>query len=127
MLSQLKARDREVRAHEAAHQSVGGLYAGSASFTYQKGPDGNQYAIGGEVPVDVSPVPGDPQATIDKMMTIRAAALAPAQPSGQDRAVAAKAVQALFKARAEQASGEYGSVSRLSLDRADGPTLTVRA
>lgn len=30
-LTQLKARDREVRAHEAAHQAVGGQHAGAIS------------------------------------------------------------------------------------------------
>lgn len=103
-LSQLKARDREVRAHEAAHQAVGGQYAGAISYTYQRGPDGAQYAVGGEVSIDVSPVQGDPQATIEKMRVVRAAALAPAEPSGQDRAVAAQAMQIMLQAQAELAA-----------------------
>lgn len=100
-LQSLKARDREVRAHEAAHQSVGGQYAGAASFTYQRGPDGAQYAVGGEVPITISPIKGDPAATINKMRTVQSAALAPAQPSGQDRSVAAKAMQLMLQAQAE--------------------------
>lgn len=108
LLSRLKSRDREVRAHEAAHQSVGGQYAGSMSFTYQRGPDGAQYAIGGEVPVDVSPVEGNPQATLEKMRIVRAAALAPAQPSGQDRAVAAQAMQTMLEAQSELATQGSG-------------------
>ncbi|MBB5322086.1 putative metalloprotease CJM1_0395 family protein [Marinobacter oulmenensis] len=100
-LTELKARDREVRAHEAAHQAVGGQHAGSMSFTYERGPDGSQYAVGGEVPIDVSPVSGDPQATIEKMRTVRAAAMAPAEPSAQDRAVAAQAMQTLLQAQSE--------------------------
>lgn len=102
-LTELKARDREVRAHEAAHQAVGGQYAGAMSFTYQRGPDGAQYAVGGEVSIDLSPVQGNPQATIQKMQTVRAAAMAPAQPSGQDRAVAAQAMQIMLKAQSELA------------------------
>jgi len=105
-LSELKARDREVRAHEAAHQAVGGQYAGAMSFTYQRGPDGAQYAVGGEVPIDVSPVAGDPQATIEKMRVVRAAAMAPAQPSAQDRAVAAQAMQTMLQAQSELTAGE---------------------
>lgn len=35
-LTELKARDREVRAHEAAHQAVGGQYAGAISYVYQR-------------------------------------------------------------------------------------------
>lgn len=104
-LTELKARDREVRAHEQAHQAVGGQYAGAISYTFQRGPDGAQYAVGGEVSIDVSPVTGDPQATIEKMRVVRAAALAPAEPSGQDRAVAAEAMQVMLKAQAEVASG----------------------
>lgn len=104
LLRELKARDREVRAHEQAHQAVGGPYAGAVSYTYQRGPDGAQYAVGGEVSIDVAPVAGDPQATIDKMRTVRAAALAPAEPSGQDRAVAAQAMQLMLQAQIELAA-----------------------
>ncbi|XLM21540.1 catalase, partial [Chromobacterium piscinae] len=83
----LKARDTDVRRHEAAHQAAGGSLAGAASFTYEQGPDGKQYAIGGEVPIQMSQG-GTPQQTIQNAETVRAAALAPADPSGQDRAVA---------------------------------------
>ena len=114
-LTELKARDREVRAHEAAHQAVGGQYAGAMSFTYQRGPDGAQYAVGGEVSIDLSPVQGDPQATIEKMRVVRAAAMAPAEPSGQDRAVAAQAMQIMLQAQSELAT-ESGSSSRAASD-----------
>ncbi|WP_304439581.1 putative metalloprotease CJM1_0395 family protein, partial [Oleiphilus sp. HI0123] len=80
-IAELRARDQEVRAHEQAHKAVGGQYAGAASFTYQSGPDGNRYAVGGEVSIDISPIPNDPQATISKMNTVKAAANAPAEPS----------------------------------------------
>lgn len=98
---ELAARDREVRAHEQAHANVGGRYAGSPTYSYQRGPDGRQYAVGGEVSIDISPVPGDPQATIEKARIVRRAALAPAQPSSQDRAVAAEATALEQRARAE--------------------------
>lgn len=108
-LRQLQARDREVRQHEAAHQAVGGQYAGAVSYTYQRGPDGNAYAVGGEVPIDVSPVPGDPQATIEKMRIVRAAAMAPAEPSPQDLQVAAEAAQIQIQAQAELAAEQGGA------------------
>lgn len=102
----LKARDREVRAHEMAHlAAAGGLATSAASFTYQRGPDGVSYAIGGEVGIDTSPG-SNPEETLRKAQIIRAAALAPAEPSGQDRAVAAKAAQMEADARAEQATQE---------------------
>lgn len=100
-LDRLKARDTEVRQHEAAHQAAGGGYTGVASFTYARGPDGARYAIGGEVSVDSSPIPGKPEATIAKMRIIQQAALAPAEPSAQDQRVAAKAARAILQAQAE--------------------------
>ena len=119
-LSELKARDREVRAHEAAHQAVGGQYAGAISYVYERGPDGAQYAVGGEVSIDTSPVNGDPQATIEKMRTVRAAALAPAEPSPQDRAVAAQAMQLMLQAQAELATESGARASESSATSGDG-------
>ena len=104
VLRQLRARDREVRAHEAAHTAAGGgLVRGGPSYTFQTGPDGRSYAIGGEVQLDVSAVPNNPQATIAKASQIRAAALAPANPSVQDVRVAANANQLASRARIELA------------------------
>ena len=101
-LQELKDLDREVRAHEAAHAAAAGPFAtGGPSFTYRKGPDGQRYAVGGEVQIDTSPVEGDPEATIRKMQVVRAAALAPANPSSQDRAVAAAASRQEAEARTE--------------------------
>jgi hypothetical protein len=99
VISELQARDREVRGHEAAHQAAGGGHVGGASYTFQQGPDGRQYAIGGEVSVDMSTAGSDPQSIIVKMDQIRAAALAPADPSSQDRAVAAAASAIAEQAR----------------------------
>ena len=98
-LRSLKTRDREVRAHEQAHASVGGQYTSSPSFTYQKGSDGVLYAVGGEVSISTSSVAGDPRATLEKAQVIQRAALAPADPSAQDRSVAANAVSMAQKAR----------------------------
>ncbi len=104
VLRQLRARDREVRAHEAAHAAAGGsLVRGGPSFTFQTGPDGRTYAVGGEVRLDVSPVSSDPQATLSKASQIRAAALAPANPSPQDMRVAANANQMAARARVDLA------------------------
>lgn len=100
-IKQLKERDREVRAHEQAHAAVGGAIAGSPSFGYSKGPDGVLYAVSGEVSISTSSVAGDPQATLQKSQKIIAAANAPAQPSAQDRAVAAQAAQMANQARVE--------------------------
>ena len=102
MIRQLQSRDAEVRAHEGAHLAAGGgVVTGGPHYTYQKGPDGRNYAVGGEVGIDASPVAGNPRATLLKMSTVRAAALAPAQPSAQDLSVAAEASQAEAQARIE--------------------------
>ena len=100
-IQKLAERDREVRAHEQAHQSVGGEFAGAMSLTTERGPDGKQYAVAGEVMIDTSKVADDPRATQDKAETIRRAALAPAAPSSQDRRVAALANQMAVEARAD--------------------------
>lgn len=108
-VAELVARDAEVRAHERAHKAAGGQYAGTISYSFQQGPDGRRYAIGGEVPIDVAPISGDPQATIDKMRTVRSAALAPSSPSPQDRVVASTAGRLLVQAQvalAEQTRAE---------------------
>ena len=99
LIEELKARDREVRAHEMAHKAVGGRYAGAISYDYQRGPDGRRYAVGGEVSIDISEIPGNPDATVAKMQQVRRAALAPAAPSAQDRRVAAEASRKENKAR----------------------------
>jgi len=108
IIRELKARDQEVRTHEQAHASVGGGHTGSPSYEFEIGPDGNKYAVAGEVSVDLSPVADDPQATIAKMEQVHAAALAPAEPSSQDIKVAAQAAQLIAQAQVDLATKELG-------------------
>jgi len=100
-LADMKLRHEEVVAHEEAHASVGGAYAGAPSYSFEIGPDGEGYAVAGEVPIDMSPIAGDPQGTYDKMLIVEAAALAPAQPSGQDMIVAGTAATLAMEASNE--------------------------
>lgn len=114
IVAKLTQRDREVRAHENAHLAAAGALARGVSFTYETGPDGKRYAVGGEVSIDTSPE-SDPEATLEKARQIQAAANAPAQPSGQDRAVAAQAARMEQKALleiAEQARAELETRNR---------------
>ena len=97
----LKRRDAEVRTHEQAHAAAGGPYAGAPRFRFVRGPDGKFYAVAGEVTIDTSAVPGNPQATIRKMQQVIRAALAPQEPSAQDRRVAAEAERKIMQARQE--------------------------
>lgn len=96
-VAKLKQIDAKVRAHERAHAAVGGQYAGAPSYSYTRGPDGQSYAVGGEVSIDIG-AEDDPHATLQKASQVAAAALAPADPSGQDRAVAAAAAQLRLQA-----------------------------
>lgn len=94
--------DRNVRTHESAHEAAGGSLVRGKSFSYVTGPDGQQYAVGGEVSIDMSTVSNNPSATIQKMQQVRRAALAPSDPSSQDRSVATTASTIEESARAEQ-------------------------
>jgi hypothetical protein len=113
VIVEMQRRDREVRTHEQAHKSAGGAYAGSVRLTYQMGPDGKRYAVEGEVPIDMSPVAGDPAATLRKMEVVARAARAPAQPSSADQAVAAQATRMMQQARAQLAAERYARTREL--------------
>jgi hypothetical protein len=97
-LKELKQRDSEVRAHEQAHAAIGGQHAASPKYEYETGPDGRQYAVGGEVSINISSG-ATPEETVRKMQQVQAAALAPAQPSSQDLRVASEAAQRSVEAR----------------------------
>jgi len=97
----LASRDAQVRAHESAHQSNAGGLAGAASYTYQQGPDGKLYAIGGEVPIS-TPTSSTPEEAIANARKITAAAMAAASPSPQDFAVASSAKMMEAQARQQK-------------------------
>jgi len=120
-VQKLKQIDRKVREHEAAHMAGAAGLASGAHFEYMRGPDGRQYAVAGEVKIDVSPAQ-TPQQTIAKARSIQAAALAPADPSSQDRAVAAQAAQMAARAQTELRQQE-----RESAEGAGGESVSTRA
>lgn len=116
-VDELKKIDGNVHRHEEAHLAVGrDLVIGGASFTYTTGPDNKRYAVAGEVSIDTSPA-RTPEETIPKAEHIRETALAPSDPSAQDRSVAAQAarmaadarIEVLVRQRASAASGSDGS------------------
>ncbi|GMR08761.1 MAG: hypothetical protein BMS9Abin26_1768 [Gammaproteobacteria bacterium] len=126
VVAELRARDIEVRAHEAAHLAAAGRYAtGGASFSYTRGPDGQTYATGGEVGIDASELPGDPQATLQKANRVRAAALAPANPSQTDLRIASQASVMAVEARVEirdQVIGEIDAADDTVTNNTDDAT-----
>ncbi len=92
--------EQKVKAHELAHKTAGGELAGPVKYKYTKGPDGKLYITGGEVPLRLKEGK-TPEETIEIARKIKRAALAPMNPSPQDRAVAAKATAMEMKARIE--------------------------
>ena len=96
-IAQLQETDSKVRAHEMAHQAAGGGLAGAPHYTLKKGPDGKDYAVAGEVPIKIEQS-NDPKKTIEDMQQVKAAALAPADPSPQDIKVAQNADMIAAKA-----------------------------
>lgn len=125
-IRRLRARDAEVRAHEQAHAAAGGSHAGAPNFAYERGPDGRMYAVSGHVGIDAGEVAGDPEATLRKMQQIQRAALAPAEPSAQDRKVAAKAAAKASRARQEIQAGR-GEESSATQSTAEGSEQAPQA
>ncbi len=125
-IDELKARDREVKTHEQAHIAAGGSYVkGGATYDYQTGPDGKQYAVGGSVNIDTSPVDGDLEATIAKAQVVIKAALAPAEPSVQDQKVASAARQMMNEARKELTSQNNAEINADTNTDTENKTGTV--
>ncbi len=120
-IERLKARDKEVRAHEMAHLTASsGLAVSAPSYEMTTGPDGQRYATGGEVRIDTSQG-RTPEETTNKAQRIIAAALAPAEPSAQDLQVAAQARQMLVEAQSELAQQRTEeNRTRLSGEEPDG-------
>ncbi|MDD3436603.1 MAG: putative metalloprotease CJM1_0395 family protein [Candidatus Gastranaerophilales bacterium] len=101
VIAKLKARDAEVKAHEQAHiAAAAGISASAPHYDYEIGPDGKKYAVGGEVNISFIES-SDPAENIAKAKAMKAAALAPAQPSAQDRAVANDAARIIAENKQE--------------------------
>lgn len=113
-IQELVQIQNKVIAHEQAHMAAGGGLAGTASYSYTVGPDGKRYISGGEVPIN-TPSTDDPNEKVQLMGRVIAAAMAPADPSSQDRRVAASASAAQSQAYMElarsKAQAAYGKNS----------------
>ncbi len=124
IVGQLQTTDRNVRAHEQAHLNAAqGIAISAANYSYQVGPDDKRYAVAGEVTIDTSKE-SEPEKTIDKGYRIIRAALAPADPSTQDRSVAANAKQMILNAQAELMRATYTSNQELKEDDGEGKQRT---
>ena len=123
VVEEMKARDAEVRAHEQAHVAAAGGLAGSPTYEYQNGPDGKRYAVGGHVHIDTSPG-NTPEETLMKAEKIKAAALAPSEPSPQDRSVASQATQMASEARMDIAQEKQQELQQQIGDGTDQDSAT---
>lgn len=95
---ELRMQEQKVIAHEMAHKTAGGQYAGAIRYQYTTGPDGRAYISGGEVSIDTSEA-NTSEETVRKMEQVKRAALAPQQPSPEDYSVASAATRAEQQAR----------------------------
>ena len=120
LLQRLEDRDAKVRAHEMAHvMAAGGQAQGLPQYTYQTGPDGRAYAVGGAVNISVSSS-GDAESAARQAETAQRAALATGETSTRDAltanqagAIASRARQRALSAYAE--AGQDSSRPDLSL------------
>jgi hypothetical protein len=99
MLEKLKARDALVRGHENAHILSAGGQAGQAQYTYQTGPDGKAYAIGGSVNISIVSSPTSPEQAAGQAQVAARAAMAAGEMSPQDMQVARRATEISARAR----------------------------
>jgi len=104
-VQRLKAVEEKVKAHESAHKAAGGALAGAVTYQYTTGPDGKRYITGGEVSISIQKG-STPKQTISNMEQVIRAALAPADPSPQDRAVASEAAAAEQQAKQEESAAK---------------------
>gem|GEM_PF-2241809 len=87
-LMKLQATDVGVRSHEAQHFFVGaGLTQGTPEYDYVQGPDGEFYAVGGQVNLSTTGS-SDPEVAAREADSLARAATAPADTSAQDISVA---------------------------------------
>lgn len=116
-VEQLQQRDREVRQHEQAHTAAAGhLAVGGPNFEYKSGPDGRRYATEGDVKIAVGSG-NSPEEKARNAHQAERAALAPAEPSAQDRKVASEARKVAAEAEreiTEKHASEAGSQSPAS-------------
>jgi hypothetical protein len=116
-VSRLERTEREVTAHENAHKTSAGRFGGPISYTYTTGPDGKRYITGGEVPIH-TPATSDPEEALSNARQVMRAAMAPADPSGQDIAVAASAAAVISDAGARMAREDDGASSKRAVNPA---------
>lgn len=124
-LAQLRQRDAQVRQEENAHAGAAGSIAGPIVYTYQRGPDGRMYAVGGSVSINAQTFSNDPQEARALGARIAAAANAATNPSGADMRAASMGdgIRAYGNAQALAAVGGAAEAGLAQPAVAGAPTL----
>lgn len=101
VVNELRQRDALVRRYVSSRQ---GTISGSSvgpDYEFTRGPDGRTYAVKANVSINVSEVPGDPQATIRNARSASRLAMSPPMLSSEDNGVIFEAKELEAKARIE--------------------------
>jgi hypothetical protein len=121
-IDDLKRQERDIHAHEEAHYRSSGGKAFTPQYVYEVGPDGNKYAVKGTTKIILEEGKTSEE-TIKNARTARTAAMAPANPSDQDRKVILETVRMEQKARKKileskkrQTKESSDNVSRINED-----------
>lgn len=86
----------EIFQHESAHQSAAGAFGGGINIEY----GANGIPVGGHVDVQMPSLDSEnPEGSVQHAETVKRAALAPSDPSGQDMSVASQAQAILGQAQ----------------------------
>lgn len=109
LIDDLQRIDKDVHEHEMQHYLAAQPYARTPEYFEVIGPDGRRFAVSGITAFDASPIAGDTEATIRKLDTLVRAALAPRDPSEEDRRVAATLEQLVALLR--QSGSAVGSAT----------------
>ncbi len=125
-LQKLRMTEQKVKAHELAHKIAGGELAGPVKYKYKRGPDGKLYIVGGEVPLRLKKGK-TPEETIEIARKVKRAALAPLDPSPQDRAVAMKATAMEMQARLEMMLKEKDQGQNPKREENDQKSISIFA
>ncbi|MCH2548378.1 MAG: hypothetical protein MK052_12340 [Alphaproteobacteria bacterium] len=91
IIKELQRVDAEVRLHEALHyRAASGIAAGIADLEYMQGPDGQYYAVSGNVDIQTTATANPEKVAADAAL-LATAANAPGNASAQDMGVAKNA------------------------------------
>lgn len=117
-LELMEQMDRNIRQHEHTHiRAAQGLAVGAPTFEYERGPDGQHYAVHGRVEVSSDIPTDDTEAALAKARKIERAALAPSDPSSQDLKAATKARAIQTKAYRKQARDKVADIEIQQIER----------